>query len=227
MPAKRCPEPAGEGSTRHRKLWQAPDRLPAFHSPAEGRGGTAEHFFPISDSTKAAVGGAGGGGPQPANTLRYLGAGALPKGCAGTTTPNWCQGGSHGFCRLPGGKGACFAFPPGASCSWGPGGSCSPRLSLRSGRIPAPTEVPMSACKPPLLSPYCFSLSRLALLRKIFFQVYFWQHISRSLFPQTSCWSAGLPSAGQHRTEVFSSRQALGGGGIKAERQEKPASTSL
>lgn len=168
-----------------------------------------------------------GGGPRPANTLRYLRAGALPKGCAGTTTPNWCQGGSQGFCRLPGGKGACFTFPPGALCSWGPDGSCSPRLSLRSSHIPAPTEVPMSVCKPPLLSPYCFSLSQIALLRKIFFQVYFWQHISRGLFPQTSCWSAGLPSAGQHRTEVFSSQQALGGGGIKAERQEKPASTSL
>lgn len=202
-------------------------QAPCLLQPRRGTWGDRGAFFPHLRLNKSSSGRSWGGALSRQTPSRYLGAGALPKGCAGTTTPNWCQGRSQGFCRLPGGKGACFAFPPGALCSWGPGGSRSPRLSLRSGRIPAPTEVTMSVCKPPLLSPYCFSLSQLALLRKIFFQVYFWQHISRGLFPQTSCWSAGLPSAGQHRTEVFSSQQALGGGGIKAERQEKPASTSL
>lgn len=104
MPAKRCPGPAGEGSTRHRKLWQAPDRLPAFHSPAEGRGGTAEHFFPISDSTKAAVGGAGGGALGRQTPSVILGLVRCQRGVLAQQPPIGAKAGRRDFVAFPVGK---------------------------------------------------------------------------------------------------------------------------
>lgn len=86
-------------------------------SPAHRQRGcrrTTEPFSPHLRLNKN-ISGRSWGGLWVANILRYLGAGALPKGCVRTTTLNWCEGGQ--ICHLPSGKGACFAFPAGVFCS--------------------------------------------------------------------------------------------------------------
>lgn len=191
-----------------------PEATPAHRQRGCGR--TTEPFSPHLRLNKN-ISGRSWGGLWVANTLRYLGAGALPKGCVRTTTLNWCEGGQ--ICLLatfPVGKvpallslRVCFAPTCSQHTGTVVGGSCLPAASPADRPLWHPSKnVRVYTHKPLLLSFYCFSLSKLAFLvsspppSACYFQPFPINFIQ-------ICW---IPFSRQCCKELFSSPQSREGG---------------